>query len=115
MPRPGSASELQLSTAPPWASPTLSLGFPTHKMGQACGLCGHVTGMKPGKEVPGWATANPQPARHRLRLHNLRVPLLSGGPPLQGPLMAPGRHTQVAILSPSSLPQPWASLLSSPT
>ena len=40
-------------------SPALSLSLPICKMGQECGLCGLVTEMKLGKEIPGQATAGP--------------------------------------------------------
>lgn len=63
-PRPARPLSFELFTTPancPWASPAMSLVFPVYKIRQKCGLCWHVTGMKPGEEVPGQATASPHP------------------------------------------------------
>lgn len=63
-PRPARPLSFELFTTPaacPWVLPAMSLTFPMCKRRQKCGLCWHMTGMKPGKEGPGQATANPHP------------------------------------------------------
>lgn len=60
-PRPARPLSFELFTTPaacPWVLPAMSLTFPMCKRRQKCGLCWHMTGMKPGKEGPGQATAN---------------------------------------------------------